>query len=118
MWIRYSAAVVILLSLGALGYFVLLRETSEQKEANDRKNLPFESLIERLPRGKSISPTKALGPESTERWQELDQSIAFSHGARASLLKGLHEKTSKFFVESPGAGSSRYTFTPEMVLLD
>ncbi|MFL5329106.1 MAG: hypothetical protein ACJ8C4_09325 [Gemmataceae bacterium] len=34
------------------------------------------------------------------------------------LLKGLHEKTTKFFIESPGQGSSRSSETPEQILLD
>lgn len=118
MRIKISAAIVVLLSLGALGYFFLIRQTSEQKEDNARKKLAFESLLQRLPRGKAIPPTKAPDSKSIERWQELDQSMAFSNGIRASLLKGLHEKTTRFFIESPGQGSSRLKVTSEQILLD
>lgn len=58
MRIKISVAIVFLLSLGAVGYFFLTGETSEQKEENARKKLAFESLVERLPTGTPISPKK------------------------------------------------------------
>jgi hypothetical protein len=91
---------------------------SEQKEADARVKLAFESLNERLPKGKPIVPAKPLSSEAKRRWDGFDQNVAGVQNMRAELLKALHEKTRRFFVESPGAGSGRQLFTPEMTLMD
>jgi hypothetical protein len=52
------------------------------------------------------------------RWEILDQELASQQDHRAKLLKELHEKTRKFFVESPGAGAERRMTTPEEILMD
>lgn len=94
-------------------------QTSEQKEADARKKLAFESLIERLPKGKPITPIKELDTESKKRWENLDGKLATYQSWRATLLKALHEKTQKFFVESPGRGPGRVIIPPsEDILMD
>jgi hypothetical protein len=78
------------------------------KAAYAREHLGFESLAERLPKGKPIRPTKALNAESRLRWQGLDEQLARAQDSRAELLKAYHEKTRQFFVKSPGQGSERW----------
>jgi hypothetical protein len=91
---------------------------AEEKEADARKKLAFVSLIERLPKGKAITPAKALNAEAKKRWEILDGNLAANQDERAGLLKALHEKTRRFFVESPGAGFSRnIVIPPEHILL-
>jgi hypothetical protein len=87
-------------------------------EADAREKLAFESLLERLPKGKPISPTKPLSPEATTRWDALEKDLATWQDQRAKLLKELHEKTRQFFVESPGSGPVRRMLTPEEILMD
>jgi hypothetical protein len=135
MRIGISVAVIVLLSLGVcIAFFSLRRraseqqeayaprklapEVSEQMEADARKKLAFESLIERLPKGKPLPPTKPLSSEGKERWEILDRELASWQDQRAKHLKELHEKTRKFFVESPGAGPVRRILTPDEILLD
>jgi hypothetical protein len=96
----------------------LAPEVSMQMEADARKKLAFESLIARLPTGKPLPPTRALSPEAKQRWEILDQELAADQDHRAKLLEELHEKTRKFFVESPGAGPVRRLLSPEEVLID
>lgn len=92
---------------------------SEQKEVDARKKLAFESLTERLPKGKPITPTKALHAEAQKRWEILDRNLRSYQDQRAELLKALHEKTRRFFVESPGTGSMRPVWPrPDELLLD
>jgi hypothetical protein len=96
-------------------------DSREQWEAQIRKKLPFESLTERLPKGKPVTPVKPLDAESKKRWETLDRDLAAGQMWRAKLLKALHEKTLKSFVESPGAGPGRFGLripTPEEILLD
>jgi hypothetical protein len=115
---------VILFFLAGGGFFVSRHWRppavldSEHKEADARKRLAFESLTERLPIGKPISPAKPLSSESKQRWDNFERNVATYQGRRAKLLKALHEKTRRFFVESPGAGSERQLITPEMTLMD
>ena len=92
---------------------------SQRKEDEARAKFAFVSLTERLPKGKPISLRKPLDAESNKRWQDLDRHLA-SHGdGRAELMKALHEKTRRFFINSPGAGPRRnFTPTPEETLLD
>jgi hypothetical protein len=133
--IGISVAVFVLLSLGvfiaylalapqagepmqAYAPIVLPPEVSERMEADAREKLAFESLVERLPKGKSIPPTKPLSAEANKRWETLDKEFSVWQDRRAKLLKELHEKTRKFFVESPGAGPIRRLETPEEILLD
>jgi hypothetical protein len=73
-----------------------------------RKQLPFESLIERLPKGKPIRPAKPLDAESKKRWEDFDGGMAAGQERRAGMLKALHEKTLKSFLERPGAGPRRF----------
>jgi hypothetical protein len=87
---------------------------SEQEEAAARIEFAFESLNERLPKGKPISPAKPLSSQANQRWNDFDRRVAADQNSRAKLLKALHEKTRKFFVDSPGAGAAR--ITPEMIL--
>jgi hypothetical protein len=122
--IRVSVIVGILLCLVAGGFLVSRHWrhpavlTSEQKEANAHKRLAFESLTDRLPKGKPISPAKPLSSESKQRWDGFDRNVASYQDRRAKLLKAFHEKTRKFFVASPGAGSEREFITPEMIMMD
>ena len=103
---------IMLVTIAALGlYFVpglrQLWSASDRKEANARKKLAFESLRDRLPKGKPLTPLKPLDAESNKRWENFDSDLAHFQDYRAELLKALHEKTRKFFVESPGEGSFR-----------
>jgi hypothetical protein len=82
-------------------------KSREQKEADARKTLPFESLVERLPKGKPIPPVFPLSAESKKRWEIMDDNLSSDLERRAESLKALHEKTRKLFVESPGAGARR-----------
>ncbi len=92
---------------------------AEQKEADARVKLAFESLNERLPKGKPIVPAKPLSSEAKRRWDGFDQNVAGVQNMRAELLKALHEKTRRFFVDSPGEGPGRTIgITPEMTLMD
>jgi hypothetical protein len=94
-------------------------DSGEQEEAEARKKLAFESLTQRLPKGKPITPPKPLDAESRKRWESSDRQLANRQGERAELLKALHERTRKFFVKSPGAGALRFGMVaPEAVLLD
>jgi hypothetical protein len=131
---RTSAAVIVCFCLAAIIAFFTLRprvaeqhayapkklppEVSERMEADARKKLAFESLTDRLPKGQPVPPTKALSTESKERWEKLDNEFATWQKPRAKLLQELHEKTRKFFVESPGEGPLRRMATPEEILLD
>ena len=119
MRIATSVVVLVLLSLaGFIAFFLLGPRASEQKEADARKKLAFESLIDRLPKGKPVPPTKALSSEAKTRWEILNRDLASEQDHRAKLLKELHEKTRKFFIDSPGAGPERRLLTPEEILLD
>jgi hypothetical protein len=119
MRIGTSVAVIVLLALAVvIAFFSLGPRASEQKEADARQKLAFESLTERLPRGKPLPLTKALSPAAKKRWEILDRNLAASQDLRAKLLKELHEKTRKFFVDSPGAGPERRLATPEEILMD
>ncbi len=135
MRLRTSVAVLALLSLAVIAYFRLWPSAGEQPwaysgpikhppavsermEAGARAKLAFEPLAERLPRGKAIPPARALSPDAKGRWDQLDRGLAQQQEPRAKLLKELHEKTRKFFIESPGEGPIRRLATPEEVLLD
>jgi hypothetical protein len=119
MRIGTSVAVIVLLSLAVgIALFSLGPRAREQKEADARKKLAFESLTERLPKGKPLPPSRALSSEAKKRWEVLDQDLASWQDHRAKRLKELHEKTRKFFVESPGAGPERRLATPEEILMD
>ncbi|MCI0641232.1 MAG: hypothetical protein L0Y72_09120 [Gemmataceae bacterium] len=131
MRIILSLAAILLLAFAAVGvYFApnIIRlwsenpseqQASERKEAEARKTLAFASLTERLPKGKPITPRKGLDAESKKRWEILDQNLARHQDQRAELLKALHEKTRKFFVESPGEGPRRPVWpNPDELLLD
>jgi hypothetical protein len=84
-----SVAAIVLLACAALGvYFApdLNRlwpfsgnaslASAEQKEADARKEFAFTSLTERLPKGKPITPPKALNAESKKRWEILEHNLA------------------------------------------
>jgi len=62
---RTVAAVVVVLTLVA---YWLIPNARERKEADARKKLAFESLVERLPKGKPFSPTRPLSAEAKKRW--------------------------------------------------
>jgi hypothetical protein len=91
---------------------------AEKREADARRQLAFVSLQERLPKGKPIPPRKPLGTDARNRWELLDEKLAKAQHRRAVLLKAFHEKTTKFFVDSPGAGSWRGGPTPGNILMD
>jgi hypothetical protein len=120
MRIAIIAAITSLLSLIAgwivLDYYSGPSEAakSAKMEAAARVKFAFESLTERLPKGKPIAPTKPLNSEARERWNVFDRRVATDQNMRAELLKALHEKTRRFFVDSPGSGAAR--ITPEMIL--
>jgi hypothetical protein len=127
-----SVAAVVLLSLAVVVFFwlrpseqrvgrarsKLAPEVSAKMEADAREKLAFVSLTERLPRGKPITPTRALSPEAKKRWKKLDKGFATWQEHRAKWLKQLHERTRKFFVESPGEGPVRRMATPEEIMMD
>jgi len=81
--------------------------TQAEKEAYAREHLGYLSLVDRLPKGKPISPARALDADSHKRWEMLDGKLAQSQDERAQLLKAYHEKTRRFFVRSPGEGPTR-----------
>lgn len=135
MRIATSLALTVLLSLaGIIAFFLLGPRAGEQQavaarvkldprvsaqmEADARQKLAFESLVERLPKGKPLPTSKALSSEAKTRWVSLDRDLASSQDHRAKLLQELHEKTRKFFVESPGEGAVRRMATPEEILMD
>ncbi len=94
-------------------------KTRAEKEAYAREHLGYVSLVERLPKGKSISPARELSAESKKFWEILDGNLARAQDERAQLLRAYHEKTRQFFVESPGAGASRTVkINPDEYLLD
>jgi len=80
----------------------------KEKAAYAHEHLGFESLLERLPKGKPIKPTRALNAESRMRWESRDGHLAMTQNTRAELLKAYHEKTRQFFVSRPGAGFERW----------
>jgi hypothetical protein len=92
-------------------------KSAEEKEADARRQFAFVSLEERLPKGKPIPPGKPLSADARKRWQHFDHTVAHAQQRRAVLLKALHEKTTRFFVDSPGAGAWRGP-PPEMDLMD
>jgi hypothetical protein len=85
----------------------------EKKEADLRQTQAFASLKDRLPGGKPISPPAPLSTAAVERWEGLDRNIENLHAQRSQLLKALHEKTRKLFVESPGFGVWRMAHMPD-----
>jgi hypothetical protein len=94
-------------------------KTRAQKEAYAREHLGFVSLVGRLPKGSPITPTEPLDAGFRKRWETLDGNLARIQDQRAQLLKAYHEKTRRFFVESPGMGAGRMidTSSPDEVLL-
>jgi hypothetical protein len=82
-----------------------------------RRRLAFESLEDRLPTGKGIPGPKEFSSAANEFWAAVDRSAQNEHDYRAKLLKGLHEKTETFFVDSPGYGRGRMKYFPEEVML-
>ena len=79
----------------------------KEREADARTKLAFASLVDRLPKGKPFSLMKPLAAAAAERWEHLDRGLASEQDRRAELLAALHERSRKFFIESPGAGSGR-----------
>jgi hypothetical protein len=117
MRIKIAVACVLLLALVVGGYFLVPEIRRQLKEADAREKLAFVSLTERLPKGKPITPTRVLDTESKKRWETLDAEFALNQNTRGNDIKALHEKTRKFFVESPGAGSGRdFRITDEDIL--
>src|SRR5271163_1125246 len=54
-----------------------------EKEAYAREHLGYISLVDRLPKGKPISPTHALDAEAKKFWEILDGNLARSQNERA-----------------------------------
>jgi hypothetical protein len=109
MRIRTYAAISLVAVSGAIGiYFGLTKWWLPlQKENEAREQLPFMSITERLPKGKPITPRKPLDAEAKKRWEEMDKNLDDGQRTRAGLIKALHERTRRFFVESRGQGSGR-----------
>ena len=82
-------------------------DRSRQKEDEARKTLAFASLVERAPKGKPIVLRKPMDAPSQKFWQEVDGDLVAGNKERAKFLKALHEKTSRFFTSSTGAGPGR-----------
>jgi hypothetical protein len=121
MRIRTYAAISLFVVAGAVGsYFAYTKWWIPLGKENDaRRQLPFVSITDRLPKGKPITPNKPLDAEAAKRWQEMDKLIDDGNRERTELLKALHEKTRRFFVESPGEGSGRgFPFLEEAIMLD
>jgi hypothetical protein len=125
------ATVALLTVLGATGYFLVGRRgcprtampqagmsRQEEQEAAARQEFAFVSLAERIPKGRRISPHRPLDGEAKKRWDNLDANLATYQNRRAELLKALHERSRKFFVESPGNGSGRFMIPDERILVD
>jgi hypothetical protein len=94
-------------------------EEARTKEEDARTKLAFKSLVGRLPKGKQIKPQQPLDAESEKRWEDLNGTLVAWSDQRADLLKALHERTRRFFLESPGQGSSRtFRLDPDEALLD
>src|SRR5260221_416273 len=115
----YSVGLFAIIFTAVASYFAWnwVRDwSSQQQEEEARHQLAFESLEERLPKGKPIPPGKPLGTEARKRWESLNGTLADFQGQRSQLLQALHEKTQRFFVDSPGQGSGRdLRITPEMI---
>jgi hypothetical protein len=125
MRLKLSLAAVALLLLTAIVVYFQVgfkisshAPDSQQREEDARRQLAFQSLTDRLPKGKGITPSKLLDSQSKERWEIFERNIASYQNSRAELLKALHEKTRRFFVESPGQGPGRELIPPEWILLD
>ena len=94
-------------------------EDAQAKEDDARTKLAFESLVGRPPKSTQIKPLKPLDAESEKRWEDLDGTLVVWSDQRANLLKALHERTRRFFIESPGRGAGRsLTPDPDETLLD
>lgn len=121
------AAAFLLIAVG-VGYFAygrwfasppLALTEADRKEEDARRTLAFQSLVARLPTGKPIPPAKPLGADARKRWETLDHGFASSQARRADLLRALHDRTQRFFVDSPGVGSMRdFRLSPEQELMD
>src|SRR5262249_25801 len=72
---------------------------SRRKEAEAREKLAFQSLEDRIPRGKGI-PLAAPSPATSKRLDLAESDVDLFHGRQARVLRALHEKTQDFFVES------------------
>jgi hypothetical protein len=121
MRIRTYAAISLFAVFGAIGVYLVFTKLWQpwEKESDARKQLAFVSLMDRLPKGKPITPGRPLDAEAKKRWQEMDDSLVMGEAGHPMLLKALHEKTRRFFVESPGAGSERGRLPSEdEILLD
>lgn len=80
-------------------------------------HLAFQSLEERLPKGRPISRPKDFSLASLEFWNAIDLDTKERRQGRADLLQAFHEKTRTFFVDFDGAfGEGRMPFTIEHVL--
>jgi hypothetical protein len=93
---------------------------AREKEESARDKLAFRSLRDRLPKGKAQSAPRPLPQASAKRLTIRELQLDYDQENRPELLKGLHEKTRRFFVESPGFGSGRLIriHSDEQILLD
>ncbi len=100
---------------GAWNWYEFQKLAPQREEA--RVKLAFVSIRDRLPRGKAVSPGRALSDDANVFWGQLDQQLAEAQQSRVSLLKAYHEKTQAFFVKSPDNGSGRRFYpTPDEFL--
>src|SRR5262249_50730975 len=79
----------------------------ERKEEELRAKVSFQSLEDRIPKRKGIRQSNASTEATPDRWETLAVQIHEKQAQRSDLLKALHERTTKFFVESPGNGPNR-----------
>lgn len=89
----------------------------QRKEAELRQKYPLVSLESRLPKGNALPLGKPFSQAVAGRWDKLEQDIETSSVWGSDVLRDLHEKTRKLFVESPGFGSGRMRGFPEEILL-
>jgi hypothetical protein len=93
----------------------LLRKEKEEKAL---KEYPLVSLVDRLPKGKPIPPSRLLDADAKGRWEDLDNNLARAqaHDWRTEVLRALHERTRAVFVASSGEGPYRGPPTDEEIL--
>jgi hypothetical protein len=83
---------------------------AERKTNAAREQFPFQSIEERIPKGKPITLTKPLTAPAAKRIDKFEEHLDYYSVRRANLLKQLHERTRQLFVQAPGAGSGRDRF--------
>jgi hypothetical protein len=83
------------------------RTNIEGKIAYARERLKFQSLVERLPKGNPITPTRSGDKAAREFWQSMDDFLTSRQDSRVAELKKYHDNAVGYFVKSPGEGAIR-----------